>query len=95
MTANMDYNCYQGRGEVAICAPGVSYFPMYWFSRYPARVAPIWNIVKVFDPISWILIFLSILFLSIFFLFRPELELGILGFELLLRKLFSLPLGKN
>ena len=67
MTANQDYGCYQGRGEVAICAPGISYNPQYWFSRYPARVPPIWNIVKVFDPISWILIFLSILFVSIVF----------------------------
>ena len=73
MTANLDYSCYQGRGEVAICAPGVSYFPMYWFSRYPARVAPIWNIVKVFDPISWILISLSILFVSIFFFFSARI----------------------
>ena len=57
-----DYGCHESRGKVSVCAPGIGYLPSYWFSRYPARLAPTWNILKVFDPISWILLFLSILF---------------------------------
>ena len=61
------YACVESRGKVSVCAPGFYYAPGYWFSRYPARLAPTWNILKVFDPISWILLFLSILFVSFFF----------------------------
>ena len=91
MTANPDYSCYQGRGEVAICAPGVGYFPVYWFSRYPARVAPTWNIMKVFDPISWILIFLSILFVSIFLFFSARIGTRHFGIRTLAEEIILSP----
>ena len=62
-----NYGCFPSRGEVAACAPGFTYLPDYWWSRFPAKVDPTWNIVKVFDPMSWLLIFLSILFVSMIF----------------------------
>ena len=44
------FGCYYSRGKVAVCAPGFNYLPDYWFSKYPAKVAPTWNLVKLFDP---------------------------------------------
>ena len=62
-----DYGCYYARGKVAICAPAIGYVPEYWFSRYPAKVSPTWNLVKLFDTPGWIGIFLSVFSVSIFF----------------------------
>ena len=47
-----DYSCYESRGRVAACAPGSAY---------------LWNLLKVFDPPSWILIYTSIICVTIFF----------------------------
>ena len=77
----LDFGCYQSRGKVAVCAPGISYIPQYWFSRYPAKVAPTWNILKVFDPISWILIFLSILVVKIFFFISAKIGTSCFGIQ--------------
>ena len=60
------------RGKVASCAPGFGYISTYWWSRHPAKVPPTWNVVKLFDPISWLLIFLSILIVSIFLIFSAR-----------------------
>ena len=67
MVTPTDYSCTSGRAQVVLCAPGANYLPEYWWSRYPAKVPPTWNLLKLFDPQSWILIFLSILSVSIFF----------------------------
>ena len=67
------YSCYHSRGIVAACAPGRVYLPEYWFSRYPAKVPPTWNLVNLFDTQSWILLFLSILFVSIFFFISAKI----------------------
>ena len=61
------YSCYPARGKVAACAQGAVYLPEYYFSKYPAEADPTWNIVRVFDPVSWILLFLSIFSVSIIF----------------------------
>ena len=62
-----NYGCYHGRGTVATCASGSQYSPNYLFSKFPEKVSRMWNLVKLFDPMSWILIFLSILSVSLFF----------------------------
>ena len=62
-----NYDCNESRGRVAACAPGSAYLPTYWFSKYPDKVAPTWNLLKLFDPTSWILIFTSIISVTIFF----------------------------
>ena len=61
------YGCYESRGKVAVCAPGFSYMPYYWFSKYQAKIAPTWNLLNLFDRTSWILIFISIILVTIFF----------------------------
>ena len=68
-----DYGCNPERATVALCASGLTYLPQYWFSKYPSEVDPTWNIAKVFDPMSWLLIFLSILFVSIFLFFSARI----------------------
>ena len=61
-----NYACYHGRGTVATCAPGSTYLPENWYSKYPAKVAPTWNLLRLFDPQTWMLILLSILSVTIF-----------------------------
>ena len=75
------YSCYWLRGKAATCAPGRTYLPEYWFSRYPAKVPPTWNLVNLFDQQSWILIFLSILFVSIFFLISAKIGTSHFGIQ--------------
>ena len=62
-----NYACYHGRGTVATCAPGSTYLPENWYSKFPAKTAPTWNLLKLFDTRSWMLIFLSIFSVTIFF----------------------------
>ena len=59
-----DYGCYESRGKVAACAPGITYLPEYWWQRNPDKVAPTWNLLKLFDPISWSLTLLSLIFVK-------------------------------
>ena len=81
MVAPGDYRCYQGRGEVAICAPGAGYIPDYWFSKFPDKVDPTWNLLKLFDPPSWILIFTSIIFVTIFFFIAARIGASHFGIQ--------------
>ena len=68
---------------MAVYAPGFTYLPDYWFSRYPARVAPTWNVVKLFDPISWVLFFLSILVASIMLFISARIGTSHFGIQTL------------
>ena len=43
------------------------YSPLYWFSRYPSKISPTWNLLKLFDHQTWILIFVSILSVTLCF----------------------------
>ena len=38
----------------------------HWFSKYPSEVSPTWNLLKLFSLQAWILIFVSIVSVSIF-----------------------------
>ena len=80
MTAG-DYGCFHSRGKVAICAPGFLYLPEYWFSRYPAKVDPTWNLLKLFDPPGWIGLFLSIISVSVFFFFSSRIGTSHFGVQ--------------
>ena len=79
MVTPSDYGCYPGRAEVAICAPGFYYFPDYWWSKYPAKVAPTWNLLKLFDQTSWLLIFISIILVTIFFFIAARIGTSYFG----------------
>ena len=74
-----DYLCFEARGKIASCAPSSTYAPEYWFSRYPAKVAPIWNLLKLFDRTSWILILLSIISVTIFFFISAKVGTSCFG----------------
>ena len=75
------YSCYHGRGTVATCAPGAAYLPSYWFSKYPEQKSPRWNLVKLVDPISWLLTFLSILSVSLFFFVSARIGASYFGLQ--------------
>ena len=87
-----DYGCYHGRATVAICAPGFNYLPYYWFSRYPAKVSPIWNLVKLFDQTSWILIFVSIALVTIFFFIAARIGTKYFGIQISMEETILSPL---
>ena len=78
-----NYACYHGRGTVAICSPGSTYLPHYWFSKYPAKVSPTWNLVKLFDPSGWIFIFVSIFSVTSFLFFSARIGNSYFGIQTL------------
>ena len=76
-----DYGCYHGRGTVATCAPGTTYSPLYWFSKYPDKRSPAWNLVKLVDPLSWVCTFLSIASVSLFFFVSARIGASYFGLQ--------------
>ena len=79
------------RGKISICAPGTNYLPEYWFSRYPAKVAPTWNLLKLFDGTSWILIFLSIVLVAIFFYIAARIGNKYFGIRISMEEIILSP----
>ena len=75
------YGCYHGRSTIAVCGPPIEYIPSYWFSRYPAQKSPIWNLLLIFDKISWFWTFLSIFSVSIFFLLSAKICSSYFGIQ--------------
>ena len=55
------FTCTYGRMEVVLCAPAVSYQPLYFFSRYPLETTKMWNLLNLLTPISWFWTFLAII----------------------------------
>ena len=86
-----DYTCYHGRSTVAACAPGSTYLTGYWFSRYPAKVAPTWNLLKLFDPTSWFLIFASIALVTIFLFIAARIGTSHFGIRVFNREIVLSP----
>ena len=76
-----NYACFHGRGTVAVCAPGSQYLPYYWFSKYPEKRSPAWNLVNLFTPMSWMFTFLSILSVSMFFLVSARIGASYFGLQ--------------
>ena len=86
-----NYGCFHGRSTIAICGPGYNYLPVYWFSRYPSKVSPQWNLVKIFDPPSWILIFTSIMFVTIFFFIAARIGSSYFGIKTVTQEIVLSP----
>ena len=86
-----DYTCYHGRGTVATCAPGSMYLPYYWWSKYPEERSPAWNLVKLVDPISWVLTFLSIVSVSLFFFVSARIGASYFGLQTFRKELILSP----
>ena len=76
-----NYACYLGRATIATCAPGSNYLPHYWFSKYPKKRSPAWNLVTLVDPISWMLTFLSIVCVSLFFFVSARIGASYFGLQ--------------
>ena len=85
------YACFASRGKIAICAPGFLYLPRYWFSRYPAKVAPTWNLVKLFDTPSWILIFASTTSVTLFLFFAARIGTSYFGIRTFMEEIILSP----
>ena len=55
------FACTYGRSKVALCPPGVTYSPYYFFSRYPLETTKLWNLTNLLTPASWFAYFLTII----------------------------------
>ena len=76
-----DYACYHGRGTAAVCAPGSLYSPEYWWSKYPEKRSPAWNLVNLFTPTLWMFTFISIISVSMFFLVSARIGASYFGLQ--------------
>ena len=54
--------------------------PYHFYSKYPERVAPTWNLVNLFPPFLWGLVFVSIILVISMFQFSTFLY-SKMGFE--------------
>ena len=57
--------CIYGRSVQALCLP-VGYNPFNWFTRFPHKESPILNLVKIFTPFVWLLVFISLILVVVF-----------------------------
>ena len=85
------YTCHHERSTVAICGPPTQYNPVYWFSKYPQEKSPIWNLLIIFDGFSWLMSFLSILLVTIFFLFSAKICSLYFGIQTLSKEIILSP----
>ena len=95
IAGNANFACYQGRGTVAVCAPGVYYMPPYWWSKYPEERSPVWNLVYIFTPMSWMFTFLSIIFVSLFLLLSAKLGVSYFGLQTFSAEIILSPFRLN
>ena len=76
-----DYTCYHGVTTIGTCAAGSTYTPRHWFSKYPSKASPTWNLLKLFSPKSWLLIFISIVSVSIFLFITAKIGSSYFGLK--------------
>ena len=56
------------------------YESKYFFSKYPAKVAPMWNLTKLLSPFLWICTFVSIFVVFSYFVLSAKVY-SIIGFK--------------
>ena len=49
------------------------YGPMNFFTKYPPKSPPMWNLINLFPPLIWGYTFLSIFFILLFFIISTKL----------------------
>ena len=54
------FACTYGWSKVALCPPGVTYEPLYFFTRYPEEKTKLWNLKNLLTPASWFAYFITI-----------------------------------
>ena len=59
------------RCEVCQCIEN-DFNPRNFYTKYPAKVAPIWNLINLVPPDIWMYIFLSLFWVVIFFLISSK-----------------------
>ena len=56
------------RCHIALCIP-VTYTPTTFYSKFPEKASPVWNLLYLFPPMIWGLTLLCIILVVITFLF--------------------------
>ena len=58
----------ESRCSIAVCL-ATHYSPFFFFSKFPEKVAPIWNLIHLFPPLVWLIVFISITMVTLMFYF--------------------------
>ena len=99
MTIPARFGCYQARAEVGICSPGSRYLPNYWFSKFPSKTSSTWNLLKLFDPLTWMLVFASIVSVAVVLYISARIGTSYFGLQAVSQEIvlspFRIPILAN
>ena len=54
------FACTYGRSTVALCSSPIDSNPMYYLTRYPPALSPIWNLTRLCPITVWYWVFASL-----------------------------------
>ena len=73
------------RSTIGLCMEGMIQ-PLFFWSKYPEKVAPIWNLINLFPGDAWLFTFSSLALVTLFFTLSAKLY-GKLGLKKRLQSL--------
>ena len=66
--------CTHERSTVVQCNPGIQYFPVYYWSRYPLELSKLWNLKNLLTPVSWFVYLITIMI--VLFVLKLSVNVG-------------------
>ena len=63
--AVFNFACFYEYSKVCLCAHAVTFYPMYWWTRYPLETTKYWNLLNLFHPEAWMWTFLTFLLVAV------------------------------
>ena len=75
------YACTLARSIVLDCSHPIVYSPNHWYTRPPAALPPATNLLRIYSPVCWIMIFVSIFSVSVFLLMGKYYATGNSSYE--------------
>ena len=63
--AVFNFACFYEYSKVCLCAHAVTFYPMYWWTRYPLETTKFWNLLNLFHPEAWMWTFLTFLLVTV------------------------------
>ena len=62
-----DFACTYARSTIAHCVVGTGYSIDRYWTKYPSKLSPTWNLIYLFPYNIWALFFVSIVGVTLFF----------------------------
>ena len=59
------FSCNYDRSKVALCPHAVTFYPNYWWTRYPPETTKFWNLKNLFSPEAWMWTFLTFILVTV------------------------------